>query len=75
MSTAQIAALRFLARSDLAFRIGDAPAAQIKIRTARPLLRAGLIVLHPDADLDADAQHGGWTIAALTDKGRAALAR
>lgn len=73
VSTAQLAALKFLARTDLAHRIDGVPAAQIKIRNARPLLRAGLIVTTA-TDLDGDAKCGGWCICALTAAGREVVA-
>ena len=75
ISAAQTTALRFLAQENLSFSIDGKPAAQIKIRTARPLIAAGLVVTERTAEgIDADAAAGGWLICAITDAGRQAIA-
>ena len=61
----QAQALHFLAQTN---------GAQIKIRTARPLLRDGLITIEEKWLAHMDAPGASWVPATLTDKGREALA-
>lgn len=76
LSTAQRNALAFLSGSNLAFTLADGtPAAQIKVRTARPLLALGLVATDRSVEgIAADCAAGGWLKCGLTDAGRKALA-